>query len=424
MTSAKKDARPRCSQRYSLKRHHVVYILREDLREPLIKSQVVSYLNRMKADICFSIIQLAKNERDFAVVEGLDSPDLEGIRQSNGRFRRGYKGGAGIGNVFDLIRLTLRETREGDVALLHARSYSPAMAAWVVSRLRGVPYVFDMRALWLEELIVGGKLRRNSIPHRLLEAVERRLLRDAAGIVSLTEAAVEHLQARYPKELAAKHITVIPTCADLDRFKPPETHPEASVYGCVGTVLSGWFKTDWLAAFFRAVARHDPKARFEVVTRDDAEPVQRQIDPDGALDALSVFSAKPEQVHRDFQRQTASAMFFTEGIGKLGSAPTRLGEVLGCGIPVVANEGVGDVARILRRYRVGVIARDCTDNAMDEAVRNLTELRKDPSLPARCRQAAEKVFSLAKGTEAYRSLYAEILGESDASAPSDAEDAG
>ena len=84
--------------------------------------------------------------------------------------------------------------------------------------------------------------------------------------------------------------------------------------------------------------------------------------------------------------------------------------MLGCGIPVVANEGVGDVARIIRRYDVGVIARDGSDAAMDEAVAELARLRADPDLPARCRQAAEEVFSLEQGTEAYRALYAEILG--------------
>jgi glycosyltransferase involved in cell wall biosynthesis len=308
--------------------------------------------------------------------------------------------------------------------LIHARSYLPAAVAWGVWRVTGVPFIFDIRALWPEELITAGRLRRGSLIHRALERLGWICLRDAAGIVSQTGAAVEHLQARYPKELAGKRITVIPTCADLDRFRPPETPPEASIYGCVGTVLSGWFKTDWLTAFFRAVARHDPKARFEVVTRDDAESVHRQIEPDGTLDALSVFSANPEQMPLHVQRQTASAMFYAGGeTSELGRSPTRMAEILGCGIPVVANEGVGDVARILRRYRVGVIARDCTDNAMDEAVRNLTELRTDPKLALRCRQAAEEVFSLAKGTEAYRSLYAEILGESGPYASSDAEDA-
>jgi glycosyltransferase involved in cell wall biosynthesis len=196
------------------------------------------------------------------------------------------------------------------------------------------------------------------------------------------------------------------------------------VYGSIGTVLSGWFKLDWLTAFFRAVARRDPAARLEVVTRDNPELVRHRIDPDGALPRLFVFPAKPEDVHLDVQRQNASAMFYAGGeTSELGRSPTRMAEILGCGVPVVANEGVGDVARILRYYNVGVIARGCSDEAMDEAVKNLAKLCKDPNLSARCRHAAEEVFSLEKGTEAYRSLYAEILGESDSTASSGAQDA-
>lgn len=305
--------------------------------------------------------------------------------------------------------VALRAARSGRAELIHARSYLPAAVAWGVWRLTGVPFIFDMRALWPEELITAGRLRRESLIHRALERLERICLRDAASVVSLTEAAVEHLHARYPRELAGKRITVIPTCADLDRFRPPATLPEAAVYGCVGTVLSGWFKTDWLAAFFRAVARHDPKARFEVVTRDDAETVRMRLDPEGALPTLSIFSAKPEQVHRDVQRQSASAMFYAGGdTSELGRSPTRMAEILGCGIPVVANKGVGDVAGILSHYRVGVIAPDQSDNAMDEAVRSLIKLRTDTNLPARCRSAAEAVFSLPRGIEAYKELYAKV----------------
>ena len=35
---------------------------------------------------------------------------------------------------------------------------------------------------------------------------------------------------------------------------------------------------DWLAALFNTVAQKDPEARFEVVTRDDAETVRAALD--------------------------------------------------------------------------------------------------------------------------------------------------
>jgi glycosyltransferase involved in cell wall biosynthesis len=120
-----------------------------------------------------------------------------------------------------------------------------------------------------------------------------------------------------------------------------------------------------------------------------------------------------DERHEALQKQSTSVMFFTSGTTKLGSAPTRLGEALGCGVPVIANEGVGDVADIIRRYNVGVIVKDGSEAAMAVALDELELLRSDPDLPSRCRKAVEEVFSLEAGTEAYRKIYADILGHPD-----------
>jgi len=203
---------------------------------------------------------------------------------------------------------------------------------------------------------------------------------------------------------------VIPTCADLDRFVPAERPSDGPrVYACLGTVLSGWFRLDWLAAFFQTAAK-DPQARFEIVTRDDAVRVRAALGFTPAMQArLSIFPMPPHRVHEALQAQTVSVMFFTEGLSKLGSSPTRMGEALGCGIPVVANAGVGDVARVITGYRVGVLVADAGEAAMTAALAELDALMQEPGLARRCRQAAEKLFSLRVGTEAYRTLYNEII---------------
>jgi len=96
-------------------------------------------------------------------------------------------------------------------------------------------------------------------------------------------------------------------------------------------------------------------------------------------------------------------------LSKLGSAPTRLAEVLGCGLPVVANDGVGDVAGIVRQNKVGVIVDGHDPVQMRAALDELKVLMQDPDLPGRCRATAEAIFSLEAGTEAYRGIYASIL---------------
>ena len=229
-------------------------------------------------------------------------------------------------------------------------------------------------------------------------------------MVSLTQAAVAYLQQQYPIELTHQRIAVIPTCADLQRFQPAEQSPAGTlVIGCIGTVLSGWFLIDWLRAFFEAAARADPTARFELISRDAPAAILAALHPAPSwADRLHIQSAAPSEMPAIVQRHTASVMFFTGALSKLGSSPTRMAEVLGCGRPVVANPGVGDVEQVVCQNRVGVLARGSSAAEMDACVAELLDLLKDPQLASRCRRTAEALFSLESGTAAYRQLYAEI----------------
>jgi hypothetical protein len=71
-----------------------------------------------------------------------------------------------------------------------------------------------------------------------------------------------------------------------------------------------------------------------------------------------------------------------------------MAEILGCGLPVVANEGVGDVAKIIRAHRVGVLVSGPSEIEMNAALDELEQLLTDPDLAVRCRRAAEECFSL------------------------------
>lgn len=400
-----------------------LYLTRNGLLEPLGQSQVLNYIKGLSVDFSITLITFEKPEDladNEAIARARSDCQAHGLDWRPKRFRRRPILLAPAWSMFQMFWSTYKAARRGEAQLTHARSYLPAAAAWAVNRFTGTPFIFDMRALWPEELITAGKLQRGSIVHKVLTRIERVCLRDAAAVVSLTDAAVSYLRHQYPAELQGQHVAVIPTCADLERFKPSDKPPTKRVYGCVGTVLSGWFLLDWLAAFFHTVAHNDLEAQFEVVTMDDAEKIRIALDPKGELgDRLSIFSSPSKSVHEVLQKQSTSVMFFTSGTSKLGSAPTRLGEALGCGIPVTANEGVGDMADIIRRYNVGVIVEDASKKAMLVALNELEALRSDPGLPSRCRKAAEEVFSLEVGTEAYRRLYADILAHADtAGAPS------
>ena len=401
-----------------MKKNSTLYLSRNGLLEPLGQSQVFAYLRGLSQDYNITLITYEKDE-DWADKARLqkartDCKDL-GIRWLPQHFRRWPKIVAPAFSMIRMVWLVRREVRRRDIRLIHARSNIPAATALAVSWITGVPFLFDLRSLFPEELITARRMRRGSFLHRAIIWAERVCLAKSAAVISQTHVAVNHLKSVYPTELKNQRLVMIPTCADLDRFSPPLDRPSGpTVHGCIGTILSGWFRTDWLAAWLSAVAQDDTDARFDIVTRDDADRVRVALDPMNKFgDRLMIGPRPSEEMPAAVRGHDLTVMFYAGGeVSELGRSPTRMAEVLGCGLPVVANEGVGDVADIIRRYNVGVVVKDGSYAAMMAALDELKELRSDPDLPSRCRKAAEEVFSLQAGTEAYRKLYAKILGPS------------
>lgn len=398
----------------------VLYITRNGMLEPLGQSQVFSYLKGLSRDYSISLISFEKPEDSIsrAAVESVEEGCRSfGINWLPQRFHYRPPLLAPGWSMVVFLALCLREVRRGNAELIHARSYIPAAVALVVHKLTGTPFIFDMRALWPEELITAGRLKRGTPMHKAIAWVERKCLKKAAAVVSLTDAAASYLRDTYPDELQDQRLVVIPTCADLDRFVPLNEEARYSagekgaVYSCLGTVLSGWFRLDWLRLFFQEIGSSNRTAGFEIVTRDDPHEVRKQLNFAKDIDArLKIYSMPSNEVHLSVQRHAASVMFYAGGeVSELGRSPTRMAEILGCGLPVVANPGVGDVAEIIQKYRVGVLVTEGTSDAMKSAFQALEELRKDLELPERCRHAAEEVFSLEAGTQAYRELYRDII---------------
>ena len=401
-----------------MKKNSTLYLSRNGLLEPLGQSQVFAYLRGLSRDYNITLITYEKDE-DWADKARLqkartDCKDL-GIRWLPQHFRQRPKIVAPAFSMIRMVWLVRREIRQRGIRLIHARSNIPAATALAVSWMTGVPFLFDLRSLFPEELITARRMRRGSFLHRAIIWAERVCLAKSAAVISQTHAAVNHIKSVYPNELKDQCLVMIPTCADLDRFTPPLDQPSGpTVHGCIGTILSGWFRTDWLAAWLSAVAQDDTDARFEIVTRDDADRVRVALDPMNKFgDRLTIGPRPSEEMPTAVRGHDLTVMFYAGGeVSELGRSPTRMAEVLGCGLPVVANEGVGDVADIIRRYNVGVVVKDGSQAAMMAALDELKALRSDPDLTSRCRKAAKEVFSLQAGTEAYCKLYANILGPS------------
>lgn len=98
--------------------------------------------------------------------------------------------------------------------------------------------------------------------------------------------------------------------------------------------------------------------------------------------------------------------FIRSSFSKIASSPTKMGEVLAMGIPVICNAGVGDVKEIIQRSKTGVCLSGFTEEELKQAAVESLEMLNMPQ--EEIRKAAEDFFSLETGTENYIRIYSHL----------------
>ena len=392
----------------------VLYISYDGALDPLGNSQVVPYLEGLSRQrVAFDLITFEKPERWVREAERSAMRvrlDASGIRWHPLVY---HKSPPLLGTAGDLgrgIRAARRIAEDIDCDLIHARSYPSALMARHVGREFGIPYIFDMRGFYPEERVDGGLWRRGGSVYTVTKRIEADLLRDAGGVVTLTEASLPILEPLMAGVGSAATLAVIPTCADMERFRAaplPPGPPRLTYVGSVGT----WYLLDPMMELACAFLAASPGSDIEFVVNGDPAPVEaaglRAGLPPGRLQVGSVpYTEVPDVLAR------SSATFFLirPGGSKIASAATKFGESLAAGRPVLANEGVGDSAHVIRSDGVGAVVSALNAQGFAEAVRTLLDVLASPDLVERCRASAARRYDLERGVEAYARLYREVLG--------------
>jgi glycosyltransferase involved in cell wall biosynthesis len=391
----------------------VLYISYDGMLEPLGQSQVLAYLKQLTFGRNVHLISFEK-PHDWADHEERSrlARDIAsaGIHWHPLPYHKRPSALATASDICAGIAVGTYLALKHRLRIVHARSYVPSVMALAIKRLTGAAFLFDMRGFWADERVDGGLWPREGVLYRVAKGYERRFLLRADHVVSLTRAGVRELE-RMPF-LAGRMppFTVIPTCADLTRFAPaPRPASEQPfVLGYVGSAGT-WYLFDEVARSFVELRRVRPDARFLIVNRTEHAYIRERLANAGVPEsAYELSSASHHEMPLKIARMNAAVFFIKPVFSKQASAPTKLGELLGCGVPCLGNAGVGDMAEVLEGERVGVALRGFDDESLADGIARLLALADDPAASARCVAAAQRHFSLHEGVGRYDQLYRQL----------------
>ena len=391
----------------------VLYISYDGMLEPLGQSQVLPYLKGLATDRSIHLISFEKAE-DWANIRERESQvryiSSIGINWHPLRYHKRPMAIATAWDIFCGTALGLCLVFRHRIGIVHARSYVPSVIALVLKRFKGVKYLFDMRGFWADEKLDEG-WPIDGLMYRIAKSFERYFLRTADHVVSLTNAAVTEMQRFSYLEGCMPPVTVIPTCADLDRFKPIESELASNrlVIGYVGSV--GRYMFDQVAECFSVLSQIRPDVQFLILNRGEHAYIRKcLLDAGVSSKNIELKSVSHAEMPGQIARMSASIYFTKPVFSKQAMAPTKLAELLGCGVPCLGNAGVGDMAEVLEGERVGVALRAFDKNSLVSGLERLLSLIADPLTSVRCVRAAKKHFSLDEGISRYQNIYERLSG--------------
>lgn len=403
---------------------HILFISYDGLTDPLGQSQIIPYLKGLTTyGYRFTILSSEKSEKFKAHKNSIaDSLKDLPIKWHPIQY---HKNPPVISAMWDvhLMKQAAKKLHKADpFDMVHTRSGTPALVGlWMKKKFR-IKFLNDIRDFYAESRIDSGQWNKRNPVYRkvyqFFKKKEEEQLRLCDGAVCLTNTAKNILKSRLKnKELSFQ---VIPCSVDMELFNPEKisdcqkqegrkklglTNDDyiISYLGSIGT----WYLTDELMKFFNEVIKKIPNARLLFICPDPVEVIKEIIYKHNIPpEKIIIIKAERNEVPLLLSLGRFSVFFIKQCYSKQASSPTKHGEMMAMGVPVVTNSGVGDLNEIIDKTASGFIMKKFSQEEYSAAIDQMTLRRFDPK---KIRSLAFEYYNLDNAVLKYKDVYDSIL---------------
>ncbi len=393
------------------------------MTDPLGQSQVIPYLSGLSAKgYKVTLLSFEKKDRYNKFKEHIEvllqNNNIEWAPQffsSRPPF---------LSKLYDqwkMKRIAKRLHKQEKFELIHCRSYVAAETGLYLNSKYGIPFLFDMRGFWVDERVDNGQWKLSNPFYKTLykkyKKKESKYFEKSAHIISLTHTGKDELVNAY--KIPAAKVTVIPCCVDLQLFNYAtiqynQQEEKRKLLGLSGheKVLSylgsvgGSYLTDEMLQFFLVLKEKHREAKFLFITQNNKEEILSKAAEKGLTPSeIIIQPASRENVPLYLSLSDWSIFFYKDAYSRKACSPTKLGEIMAMGIPVICND-IGDTGQIVKDARAGIVVNGFTATGYEEALASMQHYPIEKNL---IREEAYKYFDLVAGINQYANVYHNIL---------------
>jgi len=313
--------------------------------------------------------------------------------------------------MFSSLLFSLPRVGAVDVVVGSSPTLFSLISGLVISRVKRVPYVIEVRDLW-PAAIKGLGLMKDGPVYRLLEALELALYRAARHVVVVTRAFKRDLVAR---GVPSEKISVITNGVDLQLFRPGPRSPEVEKeLDCAGRHLVLYVGNHGLSQGLETVleAVHLLRDRtdlvFGFVGAGAEKPRLVAAAREMGLSNVRFLPVQPRDRIPDFYRTADICLVSLRNLPIFeGFIPSKMFEIMASGRPMVAAVA-GEAAEILRESGGALVVPPGDASALAAAIE---QLLADPQRRDEMGENGRRYVEMFFGHEHLAAEYLRVLEE-------------
>ena len=266
-----------------------------------------------------------------------------------------------------------------DIVIATSPQFFVAIAGYIASLVKRVPFVFEVRDVWPEEIVAVGAMKRGLVI-KLLERIEMFLYRRARLIVAVAQGTIDILTER---GIDPKKIVLVPNGVDFDRFSSAvDDHAVRDQHNLDGQFLVSYIGTHGMAHNLQTVLnaanrlRQRDDIRFLFVG-DGADKANLVANSEAMkLENVTFVPQQPRNRIADYYAASdlclvplRQAELFTKNI------PSKIYEVMASGKPILIG-AKGESRKLVESAEAGLAVEPDNDRDLSEKIVRLADDRK------------------------------------------------
>ena len=383
----------------------VLFLSYDGILEPLGFSQILAYLLPLSK---YNELTIISFEKEIDLQNNLHHTKIKELLYEHNIkwkyliYKKNYLKYINLFKVFFYLFYYIKFKK---INIVHARSYIPALITFFLKKIIKTKFIFDMRGFWIDERVEWNNWSKNSLKYIIFKYFEKKIILNSDAIITLTNIASKIIKHKYSLSNSGIKFQNIPTCVNLQKSHlKKEKNINNIVLAHLGSIGSRYNFKKYLK--LGNIMKYKIDIFYSIINKGEHSYINDELKKNNVRSSnYNLEYVLPYNIHNSLKNVDLGVFFPVKGFYLNGYFPTKLGEFLTNGIPIITCKINDDVDSIIIQNKIGLIIDDMDNFKFDQVNHKIINNLLSDETSKKCIKVAESYFDVNKATRHYNKIY-------------------